>query len=63
MGGKHVPRDPGSLKMIENIYSQAPSFTDIFDEDTFYIFVTFFVAGVIVLTFIASRFITIKPVD
>ena len=56
-------RDPGSMKMVENLYSHVPAFVDIFDEATFYTFVVFFVAGTILLAFIASRFITIKPVE
>lgn len=51
------------MKMIEHLYSQIPAFTDIFDEATFYIFVVLFVAGTILVAFIGSRFITIKPVD
>lgn len=56
-------RDPGSMRMIEHLYSQVPAFTDLFDEATFYTFVMLFVAGTILLAFVASRFITIKPVD
>lgn len=56
-------RDPGSMKMVEHLYNQVPAFNDIFDEATFYVFVGLFVAGTILLAFIASRFITIKPVD
>ncbi|XP_067011126.1 uncharacterized protein [Anabrus simplex] len=52
-----------SMKLIDTIYSQIPAFTDIFDEDTWYIFVTCFVASTVVVFFILSRFITIKPVE
>ena len=51
------------MKMIETIYNQVPAFTDVFDEETFYIFVAVFMAGTILLAFIGSRFITIKPVE
>ena len=60
---KFPSRDPGSMKMIETIYNQVPAFTDVFDEETFYIFVAVFMAGTILLAFIGSRFITIKPVE
>jgi len=51
------------MKMIENMYSQVPAFTDIFDEETFYIFVVFFVIGTLIVAYIGSRVITIKPVE
>lgn len=51
------------IKLIEHFYSKVPAFTDVFDEETWYVFVTCFVAGTILLAFILSRFITIKPVE
>lgn len=60
---KFPTRDPGSMKMIENLYSHVPAFTDLFDEETFYTFVVIFVAGTLLLTYIGSRYITIKPVE
>lgn len=53
----------GNLHVVEEIYNQIPAFTDVFSEDTFYIFVMFFVLSTILVAFILSRFITIKPVD
>lgn len=52
-----------NIKVIDSLYNQVPSFSDVFDEETWYIFVACFVAGTAVLVFIASRFVTIKPVD
>lgn len=52
-----------SMKLIDTLYSQVPAFTDVFDEETWYIFVTCFVAFTIAAVFVLSRFITIKPVD
>ncbi|XP_074110817.1 uncharacterized protein LOC141535002 [Cotesia typhae] len=52
-----------SLELIDTLYSHVPAFTDIFDEETWYIFVSCFVAGTLVIVFILSRYITIKPVD
>lgn len=52
-----------NLKVIDSLYSQVPAFTDIFDEETWYIFVGFFLLGTIIVAFIISRFITIKPVE
>lgn len=53
----------GNLHVVEEIYNQIPAFTDVFSEDTFYIFVVFFVLSTIMVAFILSRFITIKPVE
>lgn len=60
---KFPSRDPGSVKMIEHLYSQVPAFTDLFDEETFYMCAMVFVAGTILLAYIGSRYITIKPVE
>ncbi|XP_017783138.1 PREDICTED: uncharacterized protein LOC108567282 [Nicrophorus vespilloides] len=51
------------LKLIETVYNQIPSFTDVFTEETFYMTVICFVLSTIVLVFFVSRFITIKAVD
>lgn len=56
-------KDGYNIKVIDNLYNQVPSFTDIFDEETWYIFVACFVASTAVIVFIISRFVTIKPVD
>ena len=52
-----------SMKVIDTIYEQIPSFTDIFDEETWYIFVICFSLATFILAFIISRFVTIKPVE
>jgi len=48
------------LEAINNIYNEFPSFTDVFDEESFYIFAVCFVLGTILVAFLASRVITIK---
>ncbi|XP_045778296.1 uncharacterized protein LOC123876172 [Maniola jurtina] len=53
----------GNLHVVEEIYNQIPAFTDVFSEDTFYMFVVIFVSCTIMVAFILSRFITIKPVE
>ncbi|XP_026475275.1 uncharacterized protein LOC113378862 [Ctenocephalides felis] len=53
----------GNIDVIEQLYSHVPAFTDVFSEDTFYVFALCFVLTTIVVAFILSRFITIKPVD
>jgi len=52
-----------NLRIIDMLYSQVPAFTDVFDEETWYVFVICFVAGTFLVAFILSRFITIKPVE
>ncbi|XP_059480179.1 uncharacterized protein LOC132199467 isoform X2 [Neocloeon triangulifer] len=53
-----------SMKMIDTLYNEyVPSFTDIFDEDTWYIFVTCFTISTIIIAYFLSRFVTLKPVD
>lgn len=51
------------IKLIEHIYNQIPAFTDVFTEETFYMTVVSVVVGTIILVFILSRFVTLKPVD
>ena len=58
---KHAHGGGGALDAINHIYEQFPAFTDIFDEETFYIFAFVFTCTTILAAFIASRFITIKP--
>lgn len=53
----------GHMDVIENLYNEIPTFTDVFTEETFYIFVVCFVLSTILLAFILSKFITIKPYD
>lgn len=53
----------GHMEVIERIYNDIPSFSDVFSEETFYIFAFCFVVGTCMLAFILSRCITIKPVD
>lgn len=53
----------GHLKVIENLYNEMPAFTDVFTEETFYVFVACFVTGTILLAIILSRFIKIKPLE
>ncbi|XP_052738578.1 uncharacterized protein LOC128197994 [Bicyclus anynana] len=53
----------GNLHVVEEIYNMIPAFTDVFSEDTFYVFVVIFVSCTFMVAFILSRFITLKPVD
>jgi len=52
-----------TMSIVNKVYDNVPAFTDVFDEETWYIFAACFTIGTLVMTFVASRFITIKPVD
>jgi len=51
------------LRILDHFYNWCPAFTDVFDEESWYIFVVCFVAGTILVAFILSRYITIKAVE
>lgn len=51
------------LRLIHHLYNKIPAFTDIFTEETFYMFFVSFVLCTVIVVFILSRFITLKPVD
>lgn len=53
----------GHMDVIERIYNDIPAFSDVFTEDSFYVFAFCFTMATILLAFLLSRFITIKPVD
>lgn len=52
-----------TLSIVNKVYDSVPAFTDVFDEETWYIFAGCFTVGTILVSLIASRFITLKPVD
>lgn len=51
------------MDIIERIYNDIPAFTDVFTEESFYVFVVGFTLVTILVAFVLSRFITIKPVE
>lgn len=59
----HNKAKTGHLKVIENLYNELPAFTDVFDEESFYVFVACFVTGTILLVVILSRYVKIKPLE
>ena len=48
------------MDFIDKFYDQTPGFSDVFDEETFYIFAGVFTLVTIVTAVAASRYITIK---
>lgn len=53
----------GHMEVIEKIYNDIPAFTDVFTEESFYVFVICFTLCTILVAFLLSRFITIKPIE
>lgn len=52
-----------TLSLVNKVYDFVPAFTDVFDEDTWYIFAGCFTAATLILTIVASRYISLKPVE
>lgn len=52
-----------SVEIFRKVTQSLPHFTDIFDEESFYIFAIVFVICTIVVAFLLSRKITIKEHD
>lgn len=48
---------------LSRTYSELPAFTDIFDEEGFYLAFIGLTLVTILVAFIASRFITLKDAD
>lgn len=62
--GNHENRGfKASLQLFTDAYESLPYFTDIFDEESFYIFAALFVLASVLVAFILSRYITIKEVE
>ena len=51
------------MEFVDKIYDTTPGFTDVFDEDSFYMFAGVFTLVVCLGAFIASRYIKIKCKD
>jgi len=49
-----------TLTMVNKVYGQLPGFTDVFDEETWYIFVVFFVLATVLAAFVISRFVKLR---
>ncbi|KAL4224078.1 hypothetical protein ACF0H5_017533 [Mactra antiquata] len=57
---KMLPKDSHKAKIVEKMSGYIPTFTDIFDEESFYIFVFFFVIATICVAVYLSKRIEIK---
>lgn len=55
--------DGHSMKFVDIVYRNMPAFTDIFDEEAWYIFVTCFIALTTIVFIFLCRFVKLKPVD
>lgn len=63
MKAKAEKKHEAGKKFLTLAEGHVPSFTDVFDEDTFYIFAGSVALGSVVLAFIASRFLTLSDPD
>lgn len=52
-----------TMKVIKTVNNYVPAFSDIFDEEGWYIFVSCFVALTIVVFFMLAKYVKLKPVD
>lgn len=52
-----------SMQLFSRMYGNVPYFTDIFDEETFYIFALLVVVASFLIAFLLSRFVHIKETD
>lgn len=55
-----LPEDSPAKHIHRKLSSHIPSFSDIFDEESFYIFAALITLGSIVAAVIASRYVTVK---
>jgi len=51
------------MDLFTKMYDNMPYFTDVFDEDSFYVSVVLFVLSTVIVVICLSRFITIKEFD
>jgi len=49
--------------IINGFYNQIPAFEDIFDEESFYLFIICFMILTFIVVYILSKFIKLRPVD
>ena len=55
-----LPKNHAAKDVSQRLSSVLPSFEDVFDEESFYIFAFFFTVVTCIGAFIASRFIKLK---
>ena len=62
-GESKVRTGKAVMEAMDRIFSKTPSFEDIFDEESFYLFAACFTCISVVAAFVASRYITLKERD
>lgn len=55
-----LPKGSAEREIVERMSRWIPRFQDVFDEESFYIFVFFLVIVTMVAAFVLSRFYTIR---
>lgn len=58
-----VKKQHYTKKIINDFYHKMPYFEDVFDEESWYLFVICLVIVTFIVVYILSRFITLEPVD
>ncbi|ESO95485.1 hypothetical protein LOTGIDRAFT_215104 [Lottia gigantea] len=58
-----LPKDSVHKHIVKRLTNYVPSFTDLFDEESFYIFAFCFVIGTIACVIIASRYVKLDDVS
>lgn len=58
-----LPKGAWKMDLVRRFNDAIPRFTDIFDEETFYLTAFLFVIGSCLTAFLLSRFITLRPID
>lgn len=55
-----LPKDSTEKHIVRKLATHIPSFTDVFDEETFYIAAFVLIIVAIIAAFVVSRYVTIK---
>ena len=52
-----------NVQLVKKLYSYVPAFTDVFDEESWYIFISGFVGVTVIVFILLAKFVKLKPVD
>lgn len=52
-----------SVQLFTKLYGNIPSFVDVFDEETFYMFAGIVIIATVLLAVVLSRYITLKEAE
>ena len=52
-----------SMQLFTSLYEKVPYFSEVFDEESFYLFAILFAAFTVLVVVVLSRYITLKEAD